>query len=54
MAFSLKATEDQIPVIKETVLKTVGELAELHVATTNPGVAFLQGQKIPADLESFS
>jgi len=54
VSFSLDARRDQIPFIKETVLKTVENLAELHVDTTNPGVAFFQGKRIPADLESFS
>jgi tRNA(Ile2)-agmatinylcytidine synthase len=54
VAFSLLASESQIPFIKGTVLKTVEELAELHVVTTNPGVVFYRGEKIPKELESFS
>lgn len=54
IAFAVRAQTHQIPVIKETVLKTVQELAELHVGTTNPGVVFYQSEKIPAALKAFS
>jgi tRNA(Ile2)-agmatinylcytidine synthase len=36
------------------VLRTVGELAELHVETTNPGVVFYRSEKMPEKLKSFS
>lgn len=54
VAFALGAQEGQIPALKETVLRTVGELAELRVETTNPGVVFYQSGKIPVKLKSFS
>ena len=54
IAFTLNAKKDKIPTIKETVLRTVKELAELHVDTTNPGVVFYQGERIPKNLKSFS
>lgn len=40
--------------VKETVLRTVEELAELWVETTNPGVVFYQSKGIPAKLKAFS
>lgn len=54
VAFAVRLRKDQLPALKETVLRTVGELAELHVETTNPGVVFYEGKKIPAKLKSFS
>ncbi|MDI6642821.1 MAG: tRNA(Ile)(2)-agmatinylcytidine synthase [Candidatus Hodarchaeaceae archaeon] len=54
VAFTVKVQNHQVPLVKETVLKTVEELAELHVETTNPGVVFCQGEKIPTKLKVFS
>jgi len=54
IAFTVKVQNHQVPLVKETVLKTVAELAELHVETTNPGVVFYQGKKIPSKLKAFS
>jgi tRNA(Ile2)-agmatinylcytidine synthase len=54
VAFAVKSRKDQLPALKETVLRTVGELAELHVETTNPGVVFYPGEKMPEKLKSFS
>jgi tRNA(Ile2)-agmatinylcytidine synthase len=54
VAFTLSVKKEQIPRVKETVLKTVAELAELHVDTTNPGVVFYQGSQIPVEMKDFS
>lgn len=54
VAIGVRAPDDLIPTIKDTVLKTVGELAELKVETTNPGVVFYHGAQIPAKLKNFS
>lgn len=54
IAFTTSAKKEQIPIIKEIVLKTVAELAELHVETTNPGVIFYQGSRITEEMKAFS
>lgn len=54
IAFTVSAKKEQIPLIKEIVLKTVAELAELHVETTNPGVVFYQGSSVPEEVKAFS
>ena len=54
VAFKVRVSEHQIPLVKNVVLSTVNELAELHHETTNPGVVFYQSQKIPAKLKAFS
>lgn len=54
IAFTTKVQKHQIPVVKETVLRTVEELAELHIKTTNPGVVFYEGERIPIKLRKFS
>jgi len=54
IAFTAKVQKHQIPVVKETVLRTVEELAELHIKTTNPGVVFYEGERIPIKLRKFS
>ena len=54
IAFTAEVREDQIPVMKGTVLRAVGELAELHVETTNPGVVFYKKEVVPAKLRKFS
>ncbi|MEM3421347.1 MAG: tRNA(Ile)(2)-agmatinylcytidine synthase [Candidatus Hadarchaeum sp.] len=54
IAFTISAKRDQIPTIKEIVLRTVEELAELHVETTNPGVVFYQGSRIAPEMKFFS
>jgi len=43
-----------IPLIKQMVLETVEQLAELDHETTNPGVVFLEGGDIPEELKAFS
>ena len=54
VAFTAKVQKHQVPVVRETVLRAVEELAELRVETTNPGVVFYQDKKIPAKLKTFS
>jgi len=54
VAFTANVRRHQVPTVKDTVLRTVRELAELHVETTNPGVVFYQSEKIPAALKKFS
>jgi len=54
IAFTVSAKRSQIPLIKETVLQTIEELAELHVDTTNPGVVFYQGGRITSEMKAFS
>lgn len=54
IAFTAKVQKHQIPVVKETVLRTVEELAELHIETTNPGVVFYEGERVPKKLRKFS
>jgi tRNA(Ile2)-agmatinylcytidine synthase len=54
VAFGVQAREDQINSVKEIVLGTVGELAELHDEKTNPGVVFYRGEVIPPELKKFS
>jgi tRNA(Ile2)-agmatinylcytidine synthase len=54
IAFAVKVQPPQVPIIKETVLRAVEELAELHVETTNPGVVFYSRKRIPAKLKAFS
>ena len=54
VAIEIQASDEKISTVKDTVLKTVKELAELHIETTNPGVVFYQGKKIPPNLKAFS
>lgn len=54
ISITVQASEEQIPTIKDITLRTVEELAELHCESTNPGVVFYRGKKIPAKLRSFS
>ncbi len=54
IAFAVKAQPHQVPIIRETVLSTVEELAELRVETTNPGVVFYPGKRVPTKLKAFS
>jgi len=54
IAFTAKVQKHQILVVKETVLRTVEELAELHIKTTNPGVVFYEGERVPKKLRKFS
>jgi len=54
IALKVEVEEGQIPEVKKIVLGTVEELAELHHDTTNPGVVFYKGVKIPKELREFS
>jgi tRNA(Ile2)-agmatinylcytidine synthase len=54
IALKVEVEEKQIPDVKKIVLETVEELAELHHDTTNPGVVFYKGVKIPKELREFS
>jgi len=54
VAFSISVKNSQIPLVKEIVLRTVEELAELHIPTTNPGVVFYPRSKITAEMSAFS
>ncbi len=54
IAFTAEVQKHEAPVVKETVLRTVEELAELHIETTNPGVVFYEGERVPIKLRKFS
>jgi tRNA(Ile2)-agmatinylcytidine synthase len=54
VALHVEVEEQKVPGIKNIVLKTVEELAELDHDTTNPGVVFYQSEKIPAKVRTFS
>jgi tRNA(Ile2)-agmatinylcytidine synthase len=54
VALNVEVQEQKVLSIKNTVLKTVEELAELDHDTTNPGVIFYQSEKIPVKLKAFS
>ena len=54
VALNVEVQEQKVLGIKNTVLKTVEELAELDHDTTNPGVVFYQSEKIPVKLKAFS
>jgi tRNA(Ile2)-agmatinylcytidine synthase len=54
IAFTVEVPQHQISLVKKVVLDTVGELAELHHETTNPGVVFYPSEKIPPKLRKFS
>ena len=54
IAFTTKVQKHQIPVAKETVLRTIEELAELHIETTNPGAVFYEGERVPKKVRKFS
>jgi tRNA(Ile2)-agmatinylcytidine synthase len=54
VALRIETTAEKLPLIKEITLKTVEEFAELECKTTNPGVAFYVGLRIPDALRHFS
>jgi len=54
VAIRVSDGEGRLPEVKGIVLETVGSLAELDHDTTNPGVVFYEGAKIPVELEEFS
>ncbi|MEM2878490.1 MAG: tRNA(Ile)(2)-agmatinylcytidine synthase [Candidatus Hadarchaeales archaeon] len=54
VAFSLDVSESQTREVRDIVLKTVGELAEIEAEGTDPGVAFYCGSRVPDSLREFS
>lgn len=54
ISMDVKCESSNLPVLRETVLSTVEELAELRCETTNPGVVFYSGRTIPEELKRFS
>jgi len=54
VAVRFRATEAQFSKVREMVLATVEELAELDHRDTTPGVAFYRGAEIPRELREFS
>ena len=54
ISITVQTSGGQIPAVKDITLRTVEELAELHVETTNPGVVFYENEKIPTKLKAFS
>jgi tRNA(Ile2)-agmatinylcytidine synthase len=54
IALKIEVEEREVPGVKKIVLGTVEELAELNHDTTNPGVVFYEGIKIPKELREFS
>ncbi len=54
VAFTISVKNSQVQLAKEIVLRTVEELAELHVPTTNPGVVFYPREKVTTEMRAFS
>jgi len=54
ISIDVKCEKSNLPILRETVLSAVQELAELRCETTNPGVVFYSGRTIPEDLMRFS
>lgn len=54
VAFKIQARNNQIPAVKDIVLRTIKDLAELRVESTNPGVVFYKSETIPTKLKTFS
>jgi tRNA(Ile2)-agmatinylcytidine synthase len=54
ISLEVKYNPSRLGELKETVLKTVEQLAELKHASTNPGVVFYLGKSIPKELQRFS
>ncbi|MCO6040936.1 tRNA(Ile2) 2-agmatinylcytidine synthetase TiaS [Thermococcus alcaliphilus] len=53
VAMSFEVEDEEIPKIKEFVLKMVEELSDFNHENTNPGVVFLEGE-LPKELEEFT
>jgi len=53
VVLAVRARPDAVEDIKSLTIETVGELAELDVETTNPGVVFLRGE-VPPSLKEFA
>ncbi len=54
VSFKVRTEEYKIPRVKEIVLETVEDLAELQIEETTPGVVFYQSDEIPDKLKSYS
>ncbi len=54
VAMTLEVSDDDMPKVRKIVLEKVGELAELKVETTNPGVVFYESEEIPPEVRAFS
>jgi tRNA(Ile2)-agmatinylcytidine synthase len=54
LSFSFRVPQAVIPLIKELVLRRVGEMAMLEDEGTESGVAFYEGEGIPGPLAEFS
>jgi len=54
VAFAVEVPDSKKQEAMKIVIDTVGELAELDVETTNPGVVFLEGKNVPKKLAEFS
>lgn len=54
ISFKVGADTEQMSQIKEIVIETVEELAELQIEDTTPGVAFYEGPEIPEEMKSYS
>ncbi len=53
VAMSFEVEEEDVPKIKKLVLKMVESLSDFNHESTNPGVAFLEGE-VPKELEGFT
>lgn len=54
VSFLFDARGNDIDMIKEETLDKVGDLAELHIEGTEPGVVFLEGEEIPQRMKSYA
>ncbi len=54
ISIKVKTKAELIPDIKQIVIETVNQLAELDHWTTNPGVVFFEGSNIPEELKAYS
>ncbi|MBS7623194.1 DUF1743 domain-containing protein [Candidatus Bathyarchaeota archaeon] len=54
VCIDVKCRGSSLPVLRETALRTVEELAELGCETTNPGVVLFSSSTVPAELKRFS
>ena len=54
ISLHVKCNPSEVSTMKELVLETVGELAELQYETTNPGVVFYSCSRVPEELRRFS
>lgn len=54
VAFTLDVPASRVQEVRDIVLQTVNELAELDAEGTDPGVVIYPGDKIPKELKEFS